>query len=46
MKVELDLHDISNRGTDIERALRGVPQDAVRITVQSVRSSRAKNRGR
>jgi len=36
VKVKLDLHDISNHGTDMERALRGVPQDAVRITVQSV----------
>lgn len=29
MKLTLDLHDIYNRGTDIERALRGVIDEAV-----------------
>ena len=29
MKLKLDLHDIFNRGTDIERALRGIIDEAV-----------------
>jgi dsDNA-specific endonuclease/ATPase MutS2 len=29
VKLTLDLHDIFNRGTDIERALRGVIDEAV-----------------
>jgi dsDNA-specific endonuclease/ATPase MutS2 len=30
VKLKLDLHDIFNRGADIERALRGVIDEAVR----------------
>jgi dsDNA-specific endonuclease/ATPase MutS2 len=30
MKLTLDLHDIYNRGQDIDRALRGIIDDAVR----------------
>jgi len=30
MKLKLDLHDIYNRGQDIERALRGIIDEAVR----------------
>jgi dsDNA-specific endonuclease/ATPase MutS2 len=30
MKLKLDLHDIFNRGQDIERALRGIIDEAVR----------------
>jgi dsDNA-specific endonuclease/ATPase MutS2 len=30
MKLKLDLHDIYNRGDDIERALRDVIEEAVR----------------
>jgi len=30
MKLKLDLHDIYNRGGDIERALRGIVDEAVR----------------
>lgn len=29
MKLKLDLHDIYNRGTDIDRALRGIIDEAV-----------------
>jgi dsDNA-specific endonuclease/ATPase MutS2 len=29
MKLKLDLHDIYNRGQDIERALRGIIDEAV-----------------
>ena len=29
MKLKLDLHDIFNRGQDIERALRGIIDEAV-----------------
>jgi DNA-nicking Smr family endonuclease len=29
MKLKLDLHDIFNRGTDIDRALRGIIDEAV-----------------
>ena len=29
MKLTLDLHDIYNRGTDIDRALRGIIDEAV-----------------
>lgn len=31
MKLKLDLHDIYNRGEDIDRALRAVIDEAVRI---------------
>jgi DNA-nicking Smr family endonuclease len=30
MKLKLDLHDIYNRGQDIDRALRGIIEEAVR----------------
>jgi len=30
MKLKLDLHDIYNRGDDIDRALRGIIDEAVR----------------
>jgi dsDNA-specific endonuclease/ATPase MutS2 len=30
MKLKLDLHDIYNRGGDIDRALRGIIDEAVR----------------
>ena len=30
MKLKLDLHDIYNRGQDIDRALRGIMDEAVR----------------
>jgi dsDNA-specific endonuclease/ATPase MutS2 len=30
MKLTLDLHDISNRGDDIDRALQGVMDEAIR----------------
>ena len=30
MKLKLDLHDIYNRGQDIDRALRGIIDEAVR----------------
>ena len=30
MKLKLDLHDVYNRGDDIERALRGIIDEAVR----------------
>ena len=35
-KLKLDLHDIYNRGTDIDRALRQVMDEAVRIKATSV----------
>jgi dsDNA-specific endonuclease/ATPase MutS2 len=30
MKLKLDLHEVYNRGQDIDRALRGIIDDAVR----------------
>jgi len=30
MKLKLDLHDIYNRGQDIDRALRGIIDEAIR----------------
>jgi DNA-nicking Smr family endonuclease len=30
VKLKLDLHDIFNKGTDIERALKGIIDEAVR----------------
>ncbi len=30
MKLKLDLHDVYNRGGDIDRALRGIMDEAVR----------------
>ena len=35
-KLKLDLHDIYNRGTEIDRALREVLEEAVRIKASSV----------
>jgi dsDNA-specific endonuclease/ATPase MutS2 len=35
-KVTLDLHDIFNRGHDIDRALRGAIDEAVRIKASSL----------
>lgn len=35
-KLKLDLHDIYNRGDEIERALREVMDEAVRIKAASV----------
>jgi dsDNA-specific endonuclease/ATPase MutS2 len=31
MKLKLDLHDVYNRGSDIDRALREVMDEAVRV---------------
>ncbi|MDA8369678.1 MAG: Smr/MutS family protein [Nocardiopsaceae bacterium] len=36
MKLKLDLHDIYNRGTDIDRALREVIDEAVRTKAKTV----------
>lgn len=36
MKLKLDLHDIYNRGADIDRALRDVMAEAVRVRASSV----------
>ena len=36
MKLKLDLHDIYNRGDDIDRALRSVIDEAVRKKVRLV----------
>jgi DNA-nicking Smr family endonuclease len=36
VKLKLDLHDIYNRGADIDRALRAVIDEAVRIRASSV----------
>ncbi|MFC4565119.1 Smr/MutS family protein [Nocardiopsis mangrovi] len=36
MKLKLDLHDIYNRGTDIDRALRDIIDEAVRIKAATV----------
>jgi dsDNA-specific endonuclease/ATPase MutS2 len=35
-KLRLDLHDVYNRGHDIDRALRGVIDEAVRIHATTV----------
>ena len=35
-KLTLDLHDIFNRGDDIDRALRSVMTEAVRIKASSI----------
>ncbi|MFZ0172272.1 MAG: Smr/MutS family protein [Acidimicrobiales bacterium] len=35
-KLKLDLHDIYNRGSDIDAALRGVIDEAVRIKASEV----------
>jgi DNA-nicking Smr family endonuclease len=36
MKLKLDLHDVYNRGDDIDRALRGVIDEAVEKKAQLV----------
>ncbi len=36
MKLTLDLHDIYNRGQDIDRALRGIMDEAVRTKARVV----------
>src|SRR5690242_10170523 len=36
VKLKLDLHDIYNRGTDIDRALRAVIDEAVRVKAKTV----------
>lgn len=36
MKLKLDLHDIYNRGTDIDRALRDIMDEAVRKKAKTV----------
>ena len=36
MKLKLDLHDIYNRGNDIDAALRGIIDEAVRIKASEV----------
>ena len=36
MKLKLDLHDIYNRSGEIDRALRGVIDEAVRIRAKTV----------
>jgi dsDNA-specific endonuclease/ATPase MutS2 len=35
-KLKLDLHDIYNRGSDIDAALRGVIDEAVRIKASEI----------
>jgi dsDNA-specific endonuclease/ATPase MutS2 len=35
-KLKLDLHDIYNRGSDIDAALRGIIDEAVRIKASEV----------
>ena len=36
VKLKLDLHDIYNRGSEIDRALRGVIDEAVRVKAKTV----------
>jgi len=36
MKLKLDLHDIYNRGTDIDHALREFMDEAVRIKAKTI----------
>ncbi|TDQ55324.1 Smr/MutS family protein [Actinorugispora endophytica] len=36
MKLKLDLHDVYNRGADIDRALRGIIDEAVRTRAKTV----------
>lgn len=45
MKLKLDLHEIYNRGTDIDRALREVMDEAVRIKAKSVEIISGKGTG-
>jgi dsDNA-specific endonuclease/ATPase MutS2 len=35
-KLKLDLHDVYNRGDDIDKALRGVMDEAVRIKASEI----------
>ena len=46
MKLTLDLHDIYNRGGDIDRALRAVIAEAAAKRLHSSRSSRARDPAR
>ena len=45
MKLKLDLHDIYNRGTDIDRALRDIIDEAIDKKASWSRSSRARDPG-
>jgi dsDNA-specific endonuclease/ATPase MutS2 len=36
VKLKLDLHDIYNRGSDIDAALRGIIDEAIRIKAKEV----------
>lgn len=36
MKLKLDLHDIYNRGDEIDRALEGIIEEAVRVKAASI----------
>lgn len=36
MKLKLDLHDIYNRGSDIDAALKGIIDEAVRVKASEV----------
>jgi dsDNA-specific endonuclease/ATPase MutS2 len=45
MKLTLDLHEIYNRGQDIDRALRGIIDDAVRTKAPLVEIISGKGSG-
>ena len=45
MKLRLDLHDIYNRGQDIDRALRGIIDEAVRTKAPLVEIIAGKGSG-
>ena len=45
MKLKLDLHDIYNRGQDIDRALRGIIDEAVRTRAPLVEIISGKGSG-
>lgn len=36
MKLKLDLHDIYNRGSDIDAALRGIIDEAIRVKAKEI----------
>jgi dsDNA-specific endonuclease/ATPase MutS2 len=36
VKLKLDLHDIYNRGSDIDAALRGIIDEAIRVKAKEV----------
>jgi hypothetical protein len=36
MKLKLDLHDIYNKGRDIDAALRGIMEEAVRVKAREI----------